>query len=253
MHNENNETSTVLQSSVIELKRFGERVREVVGSNSARSFARSLNISDNILRKYMDGKSDPSRANLIAIARLGGVNLEWLSTGDGPKYANDVVAQTTHQATEEMSQSHKANIDFLSEFVLIPSYNVQVSVGWGCEGSDKLEPTRHLAFRKHWLKWRGFAEKDLTLVWAKGDSMDTTISNNDILLVHMQRTTPTDGNIFVIRNENQLWVKRVQIRPNAWLLLSDNKLYPPIKVPMGEQNNFQIIGQVVHISKDIGD
>ncbi|MCU8103488.1 helix-turn-helix transcriptional regulator [Shewanella sp. SM101] len=253
MHNENNETSTTRQSSEIELRRFGERVREVVGSNSARSFARDLNISDNILRKYMDGKSDPSRANLIAIARLGGVNLEWLSTGDGPKFPNEVEQPYQHQVTEGVCGGYIANRDFLSEFALIPGYSVQVSAGWGSEGSDEVEPSRHLAFRKRWLKWRGFAEKDLVVVWAKGDSMEPIISNNNTLLINMQRTELTDGNIFVIRNENQLWVKRVQVMPNAWRLLSDNKLYDPIEVPMDEQHGFQVVGQVVHISKDIGD
>ncbi|MCU8068186.1 XRE family transcriptional regulator [Shewanella sp. SM32] len=253
MSGDNKKSQTQRLSLDNELGRFGERVREVVGSNSARSFARTLNISDNILRKYMDGISDPSRTNLIAIAEAGGVTVEWLATGKGPKYPNGIIESGHQQIMEGRCGAYKANNDFLSEFALIPGYNVQVSAGWGCEGSDELEPTRYLAFRRRWLKWRGFSENDLTLVWAKGDSMDTTISDNDTLLVHMKRNQPTDGNIFVIRNHNQLWVKRVQVMPNSWLLLSDNKVYQSIEVPMDEQHNFQVIGQVVHIAKDIGN
>lgn len=254
MSGDNKKSQTQRLSLDNELGRFGERVREVVGSNSARSFARTLNISDNILRKYMDGISDPSRTNLIAIAEAGGVTVEWLATGKGPKYPYEMV-DSDHQLQimEGRCGAYKANNDFLSEFALIPGYSIQVSAGWGSEGSDDIEPSRHLAFRKRWLKWRGFAEKDLVIVWAKGDSMEPIISNNNTLLINTQRTELTDGNIYVIRSDNQLWVKRVQVKPNAWLLLSDNPLYPPIEVPKTEQHNFHVVGQVVHISKDIGD
>ena len=39
--------------------------------------------------------------------------------------------------------------------------------------------------------------------------------------------------------------------PIAWLLLSDNHLYPPMTIPKDEQHNFQVVGKVVHISHDV--
>jgi phage repressor protein C with HTH and peptisase S24 domain len=142
---------------------------------------------------------------------------------------------------------------FLEEFALIPGYRVQVSAGHGTLTQGEMEPCRHLAFRRKWLQWRGFAEKELAIVWAKGDSMEPTIANNDTLVVHLGRTHPVDGHIYVVRNDDQLWVKRLQVLPSAWLLLSDNKHYEPIKVPKDEQHNFDVIGQVVHIAHDVGE
>lgn len=141
---------------------------------------------------------------------------------------------------------------FIDEFALIPGYDIQVSAGYGTEAGDE-EPSRFYAYRRRWLKYRGFSEKDLVVVWAYGDSMEPTISNKNILVINIKRTMLVDGKIFVIRNENQLWVKRVQVMPNSWLLLSDNPLYKAIEVPMDEQHNFHVVGQVVHIGKDIED
>lgn len=251
--NEENKHERSHSSSFDEHERFCDRLSLVIGDESIRSFALRANLSPPVIKKYVENDSTPNVERLVAIAEAAGVTVEWLATGKGPKYPNGIIESGHQQIMEGRCGAYKANNDFLSEFALIPGYNVQVSAGWGCEGSDELEPTRYLAFRRRWLKWRGFSENDLTLVWAKGDSMDTTISDNDTLLVHMKRNQPTDGNIFVIRNHNQLWVKRVQVMPNSWLLLSDNKVYQSIEVPMDEQHNFQVIGQVVHIAKDIGN
>jgi phage repressor protein C with HTH and peptisase S24 domain len=143
------------------------------------------------------------------------------------------------------------SIDLLDEFALIPGYRVQVSAGHGAIAPEDEIPCRHLAFRRKWLKYRGFSEKDLVIVWCKGESMEPAIYNNDTLVVHIGKNKPVDGGIYVLRNHDQLWVKRIQSLPNAWLLLSDNPRYPPIEVPKDEQHNFQIVGKVVHIAHDL--
>jgi phage repressor protein C with HTH and peptisase S24 domain len=144
-------------------------------------------------------------------------------------------------------------VDFLAEFALIPGYSIQVSAGNGSLNIDQLEPSRYLAFRKKWLKFRGFAEKDLVIVWAKGDSMEPTINNNDTLVVHTGRSRPQDGHIYIFRHDNELFVKRYQSIVGAWRLISDNVMYTPLEIKKEEQHQFEVIGQVVHIAKDIGD
>lgn len=144
--------------------------------------------------------------------------------------------------------------DIWDEFVLIPGYSVQVSAGHGSQAFDAYSPSRYLAFRKKWLKYRNFSEKELVIVWAKGDSMEPTIHNNDSLVIHQGRKKLVDGKIFVIRFDETLWVKRIQVMPQSWLLISDNKeLYPPIEIKHAEHATFEVVGEVVHIAKDIGD
>ncbi|EKO3713613.1 S24 family peptidase [Vibrio metschnikovii] len=143
--------------------------------------------------------------------------------------------------------------DFTEEFALIPGYRIQVSAGYGSLNPDELKPTRFLAFRRKWLTYRGFSEKDLAIVWAKGDSMEPTIHNNDTLVVHMGRNKPQDGHIYIFRNGEELFVKRYQSMLGTWRLISDNGFYSALDIPKHEQHQFEVVGQVVHIAKDIGD
>ena len=62
---------------------FIQRLKKTIGGKSVRSFAEKCKISDTALRQYLSGKSEPTRLPLIAIARAGSVNIEWLVTGDG--------------------------------------------------------------------------------------------------------------------------------------------------------------------------
>ncbi len=143
---------------------------------------------------------------------------------------------------------------FAEEFALIPGYRIQVSAGHGSLVTDNLEPVRHLAFRRKWLRYRGFNERDLAIVWAKGDSMEPTINSNDTLVVHLGKTKPTDGHIYIFRNGDELFVKRYQSMLGSWRLISDNQsLYAAQDIPKEEQHQFEVIGQVVHIAKDLGD
>lgn len=215
-----------------EIMRFPERLKEAVGNDSVRGFAQKCGLSESGLRKYLSGETFPPLDKLILIAEAANRSFSWLCSGE--------VEQPLARKDE-------------SEFALIPGYSVQVSAGHGAINQDELKPSRYLAFRRKWLKFRGFNEGDLALVWAKGDSMEPTIHSNDTLVVHTGRIKPQDGHIYIFRDEDQLFVKRYQSIIGAWRLISDNSIYTPLDIPKSEQHNFQVVGQVVHIAKDIGD
>jgi len=199
-----------------------------------------------VIRKYLTCESTPNVERLLAIAKAGNVDLVWLTTGEGQSgVAGQVAVRQVHGAEDSQ---------LLDEFALIPGYKIQVSAGHGALNGEGEEPYRRLAFRRKWLKFRSFAEQDLVVVWAKGDSMEPTISNNDTLLIHTGRKQPRDGHIYVFRQEDTLWVKRVQVLPGGSLqMISDNDAYSPITVRPDEMHNFEVVGQVVNISKDVGD
>jgi len=177
--------------------------------------------------------------------------------GPGVEYYISVYEKADVKSDVLVSESDmKTNPDIsilADEFVLIPGYSVQVSLGHGAAIEDTSTPSRYLAFRKKWLKYRGFSQKDLVIVWAKGDSMEPTIHNNDSLVIHTGRTKLVDGHIYVFRSGDSYWAKRVQVRATSWLLISDNEIYPPIEIKLEEQADFEVVGQVVHIAHDLGD
>lgn len=218
---------------------FAARLNECLMGESVRSFAKRTNLSETAVRKYVNGESTPNVERLVAIAEGAGVSVEWLATGkkDNP---HKQPVDTEVSAVED-------------EFALIPGYNVQVSAGHGCITGKDSTPTRYLAFRRKWLKWKKFNAQDLTVVWAKGDSMHPTISDNDTLVVHLGRKEPKDGYIYVFRNGDELFVKRFQDGLGSWKLISDNPIYDKLEIAKEDQHQFEVIGQVVHLAKDIAD
>lgn len=214
---------------------LSERISKTIGDNVS-AFSRESGLGESLLRQYIAG-SKPGLDKAAAIAKAGKVNLLWLATGEGPmSMATDVSASVQSE---------------LSDFALIPGYNVQVSAGNGSIPGNE-EPTRRLAFRHRWLKYRGLNEKDLVMVFTKGDSMEPTIADNNTLMVDTSDTDPQDGGIYVIRNDGHLLVKRTQIAPGqgVWLI-SDNKEYDKLLVQFDKTEDLEVIGKVVWIGKDI--
>lgn len=222
------------------IMRFPERLRKAIGSTSVRAFAQKCGHSESGLRKYLSGETYPPLDRLTFIAEAADVSIEWLING-------------SDNTIRDVAGTYKVSKSKFDEFALIPGYRIQVSAGHGALNPDQLEPSRHLAFRRKWLKHRGFKEEDLAIVWAKGDSMEPTIHNNDTLVVHLGRNKPADGHIYIFRNADELFVKRYQSMLGTWRLISDNSFYSPLDISKEEQHQFEVVGQVVHIAKDIGD
>ncbi|MGL4224979.1 MAG: LexA family transcriptional regulator [Vibrio sp.] len=219
---------------------LADRFEILMKGRTIRQAAEDWGIGPSTLNAYLKKGSVPNLNLAQHIADIEKVTIQWLSTGD-----EDSVTMETR--TSYLTSS----LD--SEFSLIPGYRIQVSAGHGALNPENMEPTRYLAFRRKWLSYRGFNEKDLAIVWAKGDSMEPTIHNNDTLVVHMARNKPQDGHIYIFRNGDELFVKRYQSALGSWRLISDNPMYETVSIPKDEQHQFDVVGQVVHIAKDIGD
>ena len=182
------------------------------------------------------GNSFPGGKVLEGFVNLG-VNANWLLTGAGEMMLSK-------------GDPTQSSLSELTEFALIPGYNIQISAGNGSE-SEKEQVTRKLAFRHRWLKYKGLNEKDLVLVFTKGDSMEPTISDNNTLMIDTSQTQLQDGHIYVIRTNDHLVVKRVQNTLNGFYLISDNKEYKEIELTYNEADDLQVIGRVVWIGKDL--
>lgn len=217
-----------------------DRIKLVIGSNVA-AFSRASGVSESLLRQYSSG-SKPGLEKAVNIAEAGGVNLQWLATGEGPMRIEDALMP---------EEPEMGALDKMAEFALIPGYDIQVSAGHGAIPGDE-KATRRLAFRHKWLKFRGLNQNDLVMVYAKGDSMEPTISSNNTLMVDTSQKVPEDGGIYVIHHDGHLLVKRTQYAPGqgVWLI-SDNKQYEKLLVNIEETPEMDVVGKVVWIGRDM--
>lgn len=211
-----------------------EKIRQVIEFNKITidEFAEKIGEKPTRLKDVLRGKQRPPLEMIQSIVEIFQIDANWL-IGKGRNF---------HLEGE---------ID-KDEYAYIPMYDVEVSAGNGAAAYGVAEPANHLAYRKDWLKLRGLFAKDLNCVTARGDSMEPTIHSKDMLLVDTSKTNPRDGQIYVIRSGDVLWVKRVQRQiGGSLLLISDNTTYPPMPLMLADHPDIQVIGQVVQVSKDL--
>lgn len=158
---------------------------------------------------------------------------------------------------EELYQKHMveeptATYGLPQDLVNVPFYKTFASAGFGALNDDVYTPDDFIGLSPQWLFQRGLQKNKLAFILTSGDSMTPTIHHGDMLLVNRAATTPRDGQIYIIRSGDQLWVKRVQGIPGGIRLISDNKdIYAPIELMFEDNFNFEVLGQVVFIGHDL--
>lgn len=138
--------------------------------------------------------------------------------------------------------------------VSIPFFHTAVSAGLGAvtEAVSMPLPDDYIGLSEQWLWTRGLHRQHLVFLLTTGDSMEPTIHHRDMLLIDRSAVLPRDGEIYVIRVGEQLWVKRVQGLVNGIRLISDNRaLYEPIDVFFDDATNVEILGRVVFVGHSL--
>lgn len=88
-----------------ETELIGRRMKEIIGVASNRSFASKAGLSDALLGAYLRSEKLPGVKHLVAIANTGGVLVDWLATGRGPRTRAELQAleAAAHQASAQQA------------------------------------------------------------------------------------------------------------------------------------------------------
>jgi phage repressor protein C with HTH and peptisase S24 domain len=229
--------TTELPTSTAEVGRreIGMRLKQVMEARHLQpaEFAARNGWSLSALYSYFRGQTSP-RADELRVLVNDGVDLAWLLTGVEikPAHSGDNINAPT--------------VNVLDEFVLVPRYDVRVSAGHGTlVHSDQV--VDHLAFKRDWVVDRLRVRPDaLALVQVVGDSMEPTLSDGDLALVHLAEQRLKDGAAYVIEVGGELRVKRIARRLDGSVLVkSDNPRYGDEEVSEEAAEHLRVLGQVI--------
>ncbi|HHS0405221.1 TPA: helix-turn-helix domain-containing protein [Haemophilus influenzae] len=139
------------------------------------------------------------------------------------------------------------------DVIMIDSYSsINVSAGFGSFNEGVTKPDEQTPYSAALLRKLGVNPRYAAVFWADGISMRPTIEDGDQMLVDLKRKEIKGDKIYLVQNGASVWVKRVKIRWDGVELISDNREeYPPIILSKDEAENLQVIGQLVHLGKNM--
>lgn len=130
----------------------------------------------------------------------------------------------------------------------VPIYDITVAAGAGRYSLDRAEPIDQWPFTEAFLAQFGTAA-DLKLVTVAGDSQEPELGDGDLVMIDTNATRLRDG-MHVVRLDDALMIKRVQVQGATVLLKSANPAYDDVPVDLGASGGqFEVIGRAVWASK----
>ena len=171
------------------------------------------------------------------------LNPMWLETGRGSMRLQDGGADHQVVAENRAAYGKEPEADFMAVPVARPR---PASDG----GLELAEECGYFRFSVSWLEERG-APDHILLLRIMGEAMYPTLRDGDVVLLDTAQKDVVEGNIYVLRMDGQMIVKRLAKKPGSLVLISDNRsLYEPIEVPF-PGSEIAVIGRVVWLGRDI--
>lgn len=217
-----------------QIEHLPDRIRkcaEIVGSGD--NLARIAGIPRRTLENYLSGKSEPKATAIAHIAHAANVSADWLLTGVGPA-----------DTASESSAVDRSLID-------VPRYDLALSAGPG-SFVDRAEHLDSIPFPPEFFTRRLGRKPDaMVIVETRGDSMQPTISDRDLVMIDTADHNMT-GAIWAFTYDDSVFVKRINVLPDALEIRSDNaRDYPSFTIDGPKLDRLHLIGRVVWVGKTL--
>ncbi|HPE37284.1 MAG TPA: S24 family peptidase, partial [Spirochaetales bacterium] len=206
---------------------FFRRLAEATDIRSQQDLARALGVNRSAVTQAKRRGLAPEKW-VLRLAHDLGLSPDWLAAGRGLARA----AAPKHPA---------------EDFFQVPKVAARLSAGGG---SFEVEARvrDYYAFKRDWLARKGAPER-MVLMDVSGNSMEPEIKEGDTVLVDQSQQGVMAGSIYAVGVEDTVMVKRLEKRPGALVLVSENPDYDPVLLRGDELANVRLIGKVVWIGR----
>jgi phage repressor protein C with HTH and peptisase S24 domain len=212
-----------------------------------REIAQQVGVTPGALTQWKVDVQSLKAENLLKLARITGVNAEWLASGRGEMLAADLgpAVETPMRPVVVVDTAD----DIQHEIFEVPRYTLKASAGNGSPVLDIDTKGTPNYCRGGWAKQNGYRKEDLFSIVAVGDSMEPTIPDGASLIVHRQQQI-VNGKVHVICKGNECYVKRLFKQMDGSVLVrSDNQaVYKDVIVQPDDPEVLHVVGLVVSVS-----
>jgi phage repressor protein C with HTH and peptisase S24 domain len=188
-------------------------------------------------------KHSPNLQQLLAIAKVTGKSLPpAIIAGLQGAHPEDLVPGAMRVVVLD------ANDD---AFVQVPMVKLRLSAG---VTGFQTEPEHHdggtVGMRRDWIERKRLNPASLIAILIKGQSMEPTLYEDDIVVINTADRKPVVGEVFAVNFNGEPVVKRMQKDGGRWWLASDNPDQRTYYRRACEGDSCLIIGRVVRKESD---
>lgn len=192
-----------------------------------------IGVSQAAIQKIETGKASQT-TKLIDLAKVLMVNPEWLSSGEGSMF-NDELKQMDYSSTN-------------GGIFRLEVLNLSVSAGPGVINSEFIEVLRSVEYSTEdaRMMFDGRKADQIRIINVRGDSMSGTIEPGDLLFVDISVKSFDGDGIYAFLYDETAHVKRLQKMKDKLLVISDNKSYASWEpIERDEMNRVFVFGKVI--------
>jgi len=216
----------------------GQRILSVLGDRSRKWLAQESGlpestVGDAILR-------GPARTEVaIKLADALGVSLDAM------------LGRVVEEDAAPVAGKREASAVDSAAIVSVPVHDVQVAAGAGRLADRLPPPIYYWSFSRDWMEANLRGVGQLVMVEVSGSSQEPELSEGDLVAVDLDQSRLREG-LFVVRLDDLLVIKHIQVDGRIVRLMSRNPLYDPVEIDMHEpgiDERFEVVGRAVWASK----
>lgn len=207
-------------------ERFTQALKKVGG---IASFVKNSGRSRATVDRWANAQTPPSLLDIIEIARICDVSLEWLINEVG-----------------QMDGVSKVREEPGADVVQIPILDARAAAGGGIENYLDGNVVGHFAFSAAELRRLGVDPANVRALRIDGYSMMPTVADGRIGLMDISKRDLVDGKVYVLRAPDGLRVKRIHRRMDGRVVLvSDNKEHhAPETLSPADAERMRVLGRL---------
>lgn len=189
------------------------------GYESQSALSRAAAIPQPTINRILKGvgTKGPEAATLQKLATACNVTFAWLHEGILPK------SRDAGPLDQDIYRRVRVIDEDDPQFVRIQKIQLRLSAGiTGFHSDPEHGDDGTLSVARSWIERHGYHAQRLIAIKVRGESMEPSLYEDDVVVVNTADTKPTDGAVFAVNYEGQAVVKRLSRDAGEWWLTSDN-------------------------------
>lgn len=186
--------------------------------------ARGAGIAQSTIASWESGARETGR-KINQVANYLCVNPLWLADGVGDPFkgSEDIDATSLGRMALPDCLDVVLADDSSKNYYQIPMVKLRLQAGMtGVQTEPEMLDGCTVSIRRTWADQEGFKPSNLVALRVRGESMEPSLHEDDIIIINLADTKLSDGSVYAINYEGEAIVKRLSRDAGEWWLMSDN-------------------------------